>query len=352
VLTLVFGTRPEAVKLGPIAAELRILHVPFRIIATGQHTDLLAGSPAESDLRDSTSLGLASINDPAKWLRTAVPRLENALEMLDASLVVVQGDTASALAGARAACLQELPVAHVEAGVRSGNVGEPWPEEGYRQEITRLAAYHYAASTQAYANLLAEGVNASHVRLTGNPVVSALVRYADAKPRKPEPFVVLTMHRREWLVRQQVPDFYAAVCEACREHPALDVLWPVHPAVRPHLDALSMRHHPKNLWLERPWSYETMVDTLSRACGLVTDSGGLVEEAATLGIPTAILRRFNDRPEAVEAGIAIQMDPTDVRIAIAFLAGGGLARKPTDVYGDASAASQVARHLASLSGDD
>jgi UDP-N-acetylglucosamine 2-epimerase (non-hydrolysing) len=348
VLTVVFGTRPEACKLGPIAAELRVLHVPFRIICTGQHTDLLEGSPAESDLRDNISLGLASINNPVKWLRTAVPRLEGALDILEASLVVVQGDTASALAGARAARLQELPVVHVEAGVRSGCAEEPWPEEGYRREITRLAAYHYAASTQAYANLLAEGVNASHVRLTGNPAVSALVWYANAKPRKPEPFVVLTMHRREWLVRQQVPDFYAAVCEACREHPALDVLWPVHPAVRPYLDAVDKRGQPKNLWLERPFAYETMVDTLSRACGLVTDSGGLVEEAATLGVPTAILRRHNDRPEAVEAGIAIQMDPTDVRIAIAFLAGGGLARKPTDVYGDATAASQIVRHLSQL----
>jgi len=348
VLTLVFGTRPESIKLGPIAAELRVLHVPFRIICTGQHTDLLRGTPAESDLRDSTSLGLASINNPVKWLHTAVPKLEVALDMLDASLVVVQGDTGSALAGARAACLQELPVAHVEAGVRSGCAEEPWPEEGYRREITRLASYHYAASTQAYANLLAEGVNANYVRLTGNPVVSALVRYADAKPRKPEAFLVLTMHRREWLVRQQVPSFYAAVCEACREHPALDVLWPVHPAVRPYLDKVEKRGQPKNLWLEPPMAYETMVDALSRACGLVSDSGGLVEEAATLGIPTAILRKCNDRPEAVEAGIAVQFDPIDVRTAIAFLVGGGLARRPTDVYGDPSAASAIAKHLAYL----
>ena len=271
--------------------------------------------------------------------------LETELDWLGTSLVVVQGDTMSALAGARAGVSLEVPVVHVEAGVRSGCPDEPWPEEGYRREITRLASWHYAATTTAFANLLVEGVSERFVRLTGNPVVSALARYTPAKPRAPEAYIVVTMHRREWLARGRAQEFYQDLCQACAEHPALTVHWLLHPHTAQHV---VLHDAPSNLCIGQPLPYAAMASLLSYACGILTDSGGLVEEAATLGVPSAIMRRCNDRPEAVEEGVARQFLPEDVKETVECLATGQLPRRQTDVYGTPEAASKIARHLASL----
>ena len=347
MITVVFGTRPDAIKLSPVVAALRDLGAPLRVVCTGQHTDLLRGTPAETDLADAVSLNLIALPSPERWVEMAQPRIAMALDVTEASLVVVQGDTASAIAGARAAAECGIPLAHVEAGVRSGCLQEPWPEEGFRREITRLASWHYAATTTAYANLLTDGVEQGRIRLTGNPVVSALHRYADPRPRAPEAFVMLTMHRREWLA-QGINLFMHALAEACIDHARLDVLWPMHPHVRAHLPTRGDWQKPANLWLDQPMPYREMIDLVARSCGVATDSGGLVEEAATLGVPSAILRRHNDRPEAVEAGVARQFVPGEVRAAIDLLATGGLPRRTTTCYGQADAALLIARHLTSL----
>lgn len=338
-MDIIFGTRPEAIKLGCVVAELRALDVKPRCIATGQHWDLLRGTPAESDLADSYSLGLPAKADPQRWISLAIPLIAHHLE---GPLVVVQGDTASALAGARAAHERGFAVAHIEAGVRSGNLEEPCPEEAFRREITQLATIHYAPTSTCYANLIAEGVDHTKIRITGNPVVSALQRYANAKPQPPGDHVVLTMHRREWLQWVDLPVWLGELAEACLDHPRLNIVWPVHPAVRakwPHDWT-----NPKNLWIDPPLPYREMVDLLSRAKGLATDSGGLVEEAATLGIPTAILRNANDRPEAVEAGVARQFAPSNLRDALNWLAT-DLARTPSAIYGTPDAACEIARDL-------
>ena len=138
-IVFVWGTRPEALKVGPCVAELRSLGIQPHLIATGQHWDLLKGTPAETDLADSVSLGFPANGDPRRWAVGALPVLRSALRAADASLVCVQGDTASALAGASAAHDLHLPVVHIEAGVRSENLNEPWPEEGFRRQITQLA---------------------------------------------------------------------------------------------------------------------------------------------------------------------------------------------------------------------
>lgn len=345
VIVFVWGTRPEALKVGPVVAELKAPRAPVKTIATGQHWNLLAGTPAETDLRDALSLGLQAAGNPVRWVSQAIPTLKDALSSLAPSVVVVQGDTASAIAGAKAAHELGMPIAHIEAGIRSGNLEEPWPEEMFRREITTLASWHYTPTSTTYANLVSEGIPASRIRLTGNTVVSALARYTDAVARPPLNHIVLTMHRREWLNWVDMPVFLGEVAEACLNHPRLQVIWPVHPAVKARWPEEWTR--PDNLWTESPYPYNQMMDLLSDATGLATDSGGLVEEAATFGIPTAILRKTNDRPEAVDAGIARQYSPTALREAIDWLAQ-GQPRHPSNTFGDPSAASQIAQELTRL----
>jgi UDP-N-acetylglucosamine 2-epimerase (non-hydrolysing) len=349
MISLIFGTRPEAIKLAPVANALRG-RLPLEVICTGQHTDLLSGTP-EFRNYNYHYLKLPSNGDVSSWLQRAQPKIRSALLEANARVVVVQGDTMSALAGARAARELGLVLAHVEAGVRSGNLQEPWPEEGFRREITKLADWHYAPTSTAYANLFAEGVPSQRILMLGNTVVSTLAA-SGVVPLAPEPFLLMTMHRREWLATVNATEWIQALTEAARKHPTLSIIWPMHPAVMAKWGVgwLGSCILPGNLNLTSPMPYGKMLDKLSRCQGLLTDSGGLVEEAATLGIPTAILRRYNDRPEAVEVGIARQYPPTAEGLAegIAMLSGAKIARFPTSIYGLPSAARHIAEHLERL----
>lgn len=354
-IAIVYGTRPECIKVGPVVAELKALGITPQLISTGQHWDLLRGTPAETDLADSLSLALPSKSDPLRWVNVAVPAISDAICALNSMMnhlptppvVVVQGDTSSAFAGADAADELHVPLCHIEAGIRSGNLEEPWPEEGFRREITQLATWHYAPTQHCVDNLLKEGIPADRVILTGNPVVSALQRYAGAKPQVPTKHIILTMHRREWLQCTDVLHFVDDVGVWCLANPDYRVCWPVHPAVAPKIPLGPT--YPPNLWMSTPLPYEPMIRLLENAWGLVTDSGGLVEEATTLGVPTAILRNANDRPEAVETGGAKQFNPENPGEALTWLVNNDRPRIPCDVYGTPASASHIAQHLASLS---
>src|SRR2546423_5228857 len=164
MIAVIAGTRPDCIKQGPTVAALRVRQLPTRVILTGQHSDLLRGTPAETDLADSLSLGLKSTGDVIRWPLHATTLLREAL--LGCDLVVVQGDTMSALAGARAAASLGIPLCHVEAGLRSGSLEDPFPEEGFRREITELATWHYAPTGHAADQLLGEGVPREAVGVT------------------------------------------------------------------------------------------------------------------------------------------------------------------------------------------
>lgn len=346
MIVFVAGTRPELIKIGPVFAALQRQTAP-RFICTGQHKELLIGTPIESDLRFGESLGLASDGNVNRWVSRAVDKLAERLYVLKPRLVVVQGDTMSALAGAIASVEVEVPLAHIEAGVRSHSPDEPWPEEANRVEIARLADWHYAPTSTAFRNLVAEGVPKERIRVTGNPVVSALARYTNAKHREhPDPHVLITLHRREVQNPQKATELLMGVEGAARMYPGVKFVWPIHPGYTKALGGNQVIGSD-NLLICQPIGYEPFTRTLTDALGVITDSGGVVEEAATLGVPCVILRKHNDRPEAVDAGVATRMNPTgdNVVAAARLLVNEKLPRKPSSVFGQADAAEQIAAHL-------
>ena len=343
----IFGTRPEAIKLGPVAHELLVASVDIKAICTGQHTSLLAGSPAETTFADAVSLGMASDGNVTGWTARIREKLTLAIRDVAPEIVIVQGDTMSAVVGASVAYDLEIPIGHIEAGVRSHDDGDPWPEERNRKRIAELATWHYAPTTTAMANLMAESVPEARIRVTGNTVVSALARYAPDTRFVPQPenVILVTLHRRELHKRDLLNNLYGTIRLQALSHPHLTFVWPVHPAIEKLLDRL---HEPPNLKLRAPMAYTAFTQRLAHSKGLLTDSGGAVEEAATLGVPTVILRATNDRPEAVEAGIAIRADvsPEGIISGVQWLTDPQTMRLPTSAFGDETAADQVATHLA------
>ena len=346
-VALIYGTRPEAIKMGPVAHELSMLRAEVAICCTGQHTDLLEGSPARTDLAAGESLGIASDGSIPKFLTRATEALERWVRAQAPDIVVVQGDTMSAMAGANAAWAYELPLAHIEAGVRTHVIDDPYPEELLRVRIDALADRCYAPTEHARANLLAEGIPYGNIRVTGNTVVSAIARYTKAKPlAEPEDLILITLHRRELRLRGEATPVIQAIYDTVAQYPNIAFLWPVHPAMVGHFPSTPF---PPNLALSNPLPYAQAVERLATARGVLTDSGGITEEAATLGIPTIILRRVNDRPEAVHAGVALLRPPSPAGIAagIEALVHQHLPRVATNVFGNANAAKTVATHLAS-----
>lgn len=349
-LVLIYGTRPDAIKLGPVAYELRAMGHEVIPICTGQHTDLLRGTPAETDLHGDVSLGLTPTDHPFEWVEHAKAPIVSTLRALSPDAVVVQGDTSSALAGTRAANALNFPLIHVEAGVRSGCLTDPFPEEKIRREIDHLSDLLLAPTDHCYQNLLNEchDLHARNTRaiVTGNTGISALHRYTGVHIGSwPRPDILITLHRREFRLSPNCTKALYSLLEGAEKWNDLTFIWPVHPAMRPYLPEATAI--PRNVLLTDPLLYSQCAYLASRVRGILTDSGGLSEEAAALGVPCVHARFHTDRPEAVEAGIAHCLPPTPEGFheAIQFLAEQRLPRRPSDCFGTADAATNVARAI-------
>jgi UDP-N-acetylglucosamine 2-epimerase len=319
-IVFVLGTRPEAIKLAPVVHAARA-HDDWsiRILSTGQHRELLLPFLHDLDLHPDVAL------DVMRADQSLCALLGRLVEGLDAALVreapdwiVVQGDTTTVLAAALAAFHRRIRVAHVEAGLRTHDLAAPFPEEANRTLAARLADLHLAPTARAVANLRAEGIDPARIVLTGNTIVDA-VRAAiarlppDGAPPPSEPalgdlgartLVLVTGHRRE-----SFGGGLAEICEGLRElarrHGGVDFVYPVHlnPAVRAEVDA--RLRAIANVRVIEPVGYAGAVWLLARARFVVTDSGGIQEEAPELGKPVLVTRVATERPEVVEAGGAV-----------------------------------------------
>ncbi len=326
---LVFGTRPEAIKLCPLIREFRVGRfskaVETVVCVTGQHREML--DPVLEAFQVDADHDL-DIMQPGQTLSALTGRLMIALGQLigsvQPSLVVVQGDTTSTFCGALAAFYAHVPVAHVEAGLRTNDLDAPFPEELNRVLTSRLAALHFPATPWAEENLAKEGVDPASVLVTGNTGVDAVLSVcarleSGALPSWPvavpegRRLIVVTAHRRE-----SFGPGFERICEAIgriADRHDVFVIWPVHlnPQVRATVFGRLTNH--KNILFLQPLDYMPFVDLMRRATLLITDSGGIQEEGPSLGKPILVMREKTERPEAVKAG-TVKLVGTDADLIV------------------------------------
>lgn len=299
------GTRPEAIKLAPLVDAMRGLPgVDTALVASGQHPGMVASTLAHLGLSADASLPPVP---PGSSLSRTVRHLRDqcrdaAIEWA-ADAIVVQGDTSTAYAGALAGRAAGIPVAHVEAGLRTATPLRPFPEEPFRRRIATLAEWHFAPTRAAAHHLLAEGAPSGNVHVVGNTVVDVLRRALQASPpaMATGAHVVLTLHRRE-NYGHGMDHVCEAVLELMARHPGLRLVCPVHP--NPMVGARMRRllgGHPR-VDLVPPVAYQPFIQLLATARLVVTDSGGIQEEAPYLGVPVLVVREATERPEALGYG--------------------------------------------------
>lgn len=311
----VFGTRPEAIKMCPLVLEMRKHpdEIEPLVAVTAQHREMLDqvlhlfGITPDYDL-NIMSAGQTLYDVTEKALRG----LQKVLEEAKPDLVLVHGDTTTTFAGALAAFYAQIPVGHVEAGLRTGNKYSPFPEEMNRKLTGALADYHFAPTATSKANLLRENVPEAKIVVTGNTVIDALkttvkkdYRFDDDALHEVlesgKRLILMTTHRRENL-GEPMRHVYKALCEVLRTHPGVEAIFPVHknPKVRQIVDE-ELGHLPQ-VHLIEPMDYEPFANLMARVYIVLTDSGGIQEEAPALGKPVLVLRDTTERPEAVSAG--------------------------------------------------
>lgn len=318
-ISVIFGTRPEAIKLCPVVLALKADPAfECKICVTGQHREMLQQVLDVFGVVPDKDLALMCPNQTLGGLTSrAIAAIDEYLAEEKPDIVMVQGDTTTVLAGALAAFYHHIPVAHVEAGLRTWNMGSPWPEEANRVLTTRLAKWHFCPTDNNKANLLKEGVPEKDIFVTGNTVIDALLmakEKVNANPPTidglPKDFmasdarmVLITGHRRE-----NFGEGFENICTAIKNlserFPDIHFVYPVHlnPNVREPVERILSVHCGKNVHLIAPQSYLPFVALMNRSYLILTDSGGVQEEAPSMGKPVLVMRDTTERPEAVMAG--------------------------------------------------
>ncbi|MBI5948841.1 MAG: UDP-N-acetylglucosamine 2-epimerase (non-hydrolyzing) [Chloroflexi bacterium] len=352
----VFGTRAEAVKMAPIVRELHSRGGAVRalVCVTAEQRDLLDQVLADFGIQPDRDLDLARAEQTLPEL-TARVLLETSRTLGEAKpdFVLVQGGTTTAMAAALAAFDEHIPVGHVEAGLRAADVSSPFPEEMNRRAISTLATLHFAPTARAEQALLASGVAPAAVHQTGNTVADALQQIlrssrapAWCAPAAGRKLVVVTAHRRENF-GEPLREICAAILELVERHTDVEVVFPVHPDPSVTVTVRRMLGWRDRIRLIDPLDYISFVHLVAGAYLVLTDSGGVQEEAPMLGKPVLVLREETDRPEGIEAGAAKLVGHS--RAAILAAAGKLLTNesgykamaRPRDLYGDGRAAERI-----------
>ena len=321
-LLFIIGTRPEAIKLWPlISSGLCAGWAQVRILSTGQHQELLDGALQQLGVRPDHAIEVMRPNQGlSELMARLLDGIDGILHVERPDAVVVQGDTTTVLSAALAAFHRSIPVAHVEAGLRTGNSSRPFPEEMNRVVVSRMARWHFAPTLSARNNLLKEGVAESDIEVSGNTGIDALriVLQEDLEGQRcsgDSPTVLVTTHRRENFGQRLVE-----ICSALRtlsfRHPGVRFRFPVHP--NPMVGDTVRRELTGTTGIEllAPLGYREFAQELAACRLVITDSGGVQEEAPFLGKPVLVLRNETERPEAVEAGVARLVGASSERICV------------------------------------
>jgi UDP-N-acetylglucosamine 2-epimerase (non-hydrolysing) len=327
-VAVVLGTRPEVIKLAPVVFALRSQsEAECVVVATGQHRELLDQMLAQFELEADVDLGVMRPNQRLGDLTAELVRgLADAIVDVQPDWVLVQGDTTTTFCGALAAFYERVPVAHLEAGLRSGDLHAPFPEEANRRLVTRLADVHLCPTARSAANLAAESVPAERIHVTGNTVIDALrwavekarllpARVASGRPRR----ILVTLHRRE-SQGEIMRDLCDVVARIVRRGDT-EVVFPVHPSPTVREVVVSALGGVDGVHLTEPLDYLEFIQVLDSSDLVLTDSGGLQEEAPALAKPVLVVRDTTERPEAVDAGVArvVGTTPTVVHAAVSRL---------------------------------
>ena len=314
-ILFVFGTRPEAIKLCPVVQHLAARRTDFdvRVCVTGQHRQMLDQVLATFQVTPDHDLNVMLTG---QTLFQSTSRILAALEPVVGAetpdMVLVQGDTTTTFCGALAAFYSKVPVGHVEAGLRTGDLQQPFPEEMNRVLTSRLTALHFAATEGAVANLRREGVPADHITLTGNSGIDAVLYvrsrlengelygrdWSELDPKRK--LIAVTGHRRE-----SFGSGFEHICKALArlaDRDDVQIVYPVHPNPNVQEPVRRLLAKRQNVLLTEPLDYVPFVDLMRRARFLLTDSGGIQEEGPSLGKPILVMREKTERPEAVHAG--------------------------------------------------
>lgn len=370
------GTRPEAIKLACVVAELQknASLTPF-VINSGQHNELIQPIIDLFGIQIDANLRAMQPNQSLPQLTSRlIERIDEALELSKPDVVVVQGDTTTVLCAALASFYHRIPVAHIEAGLRTGNLASPFPEEANRRLTTTLVKWHYAPTARAREALIAEGVSSSSILVTGNTVVDALLqeRINQSSPQvakqidaylnpllgndwRDRKIVLITGHRRE-----NFGEGFEQICKAlgmlATKFPELLIVYPVH--LNPNVRATVYERLGDNssIRLIEPLGYREFTALAAQSRLILTDSGGIQEEAPSLGKPVLVMRDTTERPEGVEAGIVKLVGANAENIvseASRLLTDDGVyaqIAKVASPYGDGQASSRIVKHLASVVG--
>ena len=315
----VFGTRPEAIKMAPLALALAAdPRFDAKVCVTGQHREMLDPVLDLFKITPEFDLNIMKPGQDLTDVTTGILQgMKGVFAQFKPDMVLVHGDTATTLGATLASYYQQIPVGHVEAGLRTGNLYSPWPEEGNRKLTGALAKLHFAPTATSKANLMSEGIAEVNVFVTGNTVIDALLDVVDKlerdsvqQARFAEQFSFLAANRRLVLVtghrRESFGGGFERICQAladtARAFPDVDIVYPVHlnPNVREPVNRLLSGK--SNVHLIEPLDYLPFVYLMNRAHVILTDSGGIQEEAPSLGKPVLVMRDTTERPEAVAAG--------------------------------------------------
>ena len=369
-ILIVFGTRPEAIKMAPLVHAL-VTDDRFdtKVCVTAQHREMLDQVLELFEIIPDFDLNIMKAGQTLNDVTTAILiGLKSVLEDFRPDVVLVHGDTATTFAASLAAYYQKIKVGHVEAGLRTGNIYSPWPEEANRKLTSAITNYHFAPTARSKENLLNEGVSEDEITITGNTVIDALFwvraklnkdsslsneltsRFDYLDPNKK--LILVTGHRRE-----SFGGGFERICEALRQiatnHPDAQVLYPVHlnPNVQEPVNRLLK--NLVNVFLIEPQQYLPFCYLMDRASIILTDSGGIQEEAPSLGKPVLVMRETTERPEAVDAG-TVRLVGTDVNLIVSQV--NLLLTNPDEYqkmsrahnpYGDGKASSRICQSLKS-----
>ena len=364
----VFGTRPEAIKLGPILLELKKYpEIDSRICVTAQHREMLDQVLELFGIKPDIDLDLMKPNQSLGEVTAGVVReMEKVLDDEKPDIVLIQGDTTTVMATALAAFYKRVKIGHVEAGLRSGDIYSPYPEEMNRRMVSMVAALHFAPTRKAFDILISEGISSQNIFLTGNPVIDALKMIVD----RPEPedakallskacldgnsnnrrLILVTAHRRE-----NFGERFESICRGLRaiveKNKDVVMVYPVHLNPNVQRPVKAILGGMERVFLTKPVTYDVLAHLMKKSYMVMTDSGGIQEEAPALGKPVLVMREETERPEGIEAGTAKLVGTDEKKIfeeAERLLhdskAYDAMA-KATNPYGDGHAAERIVKVL-------